>query len=97
MTELLDSGVDFIFSAVAAYGLDDTWLGKRCDQSRLIKLVELNRLYSVDVCGEGGEYESMVLDAPLFKKRLEIIEAEKIWDGSSGRYHVFEAVLMHKA
>jgi ABC transporter with metal-binding/Fe-S-binding domain ATP-binding protein len=97
MTDIIDSDMEFIFSAVAAFGLDDSWLGKKADQTALNKLMELNKLYSVDVCGEGGEYETLVLDAPCFRKRLEILEAEKVWDGSSGRYHVSEAVLMRKA
>ena len=97
MTEIIDSAMEFIFSAVAALGLDDKWLGKKADQTTLNRLIELNRLYSVDVCGEGGEFETLVLDAPWFRKRLEILEAEKVWDGSSGRYLVREAVLMRKA
>lgn len=32
--------------------------------------------YGLDVCGEGGEYESLVLDCPLFKRRLSIA----LWD-----------------
>ena len=97
MTEIIDSAMEFIFSAVAALGLDDKWLGKKADQTTLNRLIELNRLYSVDVCGEGGEFETLVLDAPWFRKRLEILEAEKVWDGSSGRDLVREAVLMRKA
>ena len=96
MTEIINSGMEFIFSAVAAFGLDDKWLGKKADQEALDQLKNLNSLYSVDVCGEGGEYETLVLDAPWFRKRLEILEAEKVWDGSSGRYLVSEAVLMRK-
>jgi len=97
MTEIIDSDMEFIFSAVAALGLDEKWLGKKADQTTLNRLIDLNRLYSVDVCGEGGEFETLVLDAPWFRKRLEILKAEKVWDGSSGRYLVSEAVLMHKA
>jgi len=97
MTEIIDSDMEFIFSAVAALGLDEKWLGKKADQITLNRLIVLNRLYSVDVCGEGGEFETLVLDAPWFRKRLEILKAEKVWDGSSGRYLVSEAVLMRKA
>jgi diphthine-ammonia ligase len=33
-------------------------------------------MYGVHVCGEGGEYESLVLDGPdwLFKRRLVLDE-----------------------
>lgn len=41
-------------------------------------LIELNRKFGVNVCGEGGEYETLVLDCPLFQRRINIIESERI-------------------
>ncbi|KAI9204022.1 uncharacterized protein BJ171DRAFT_475362 [Polychytrium aggregatum] len=38
---------------------------------------ELLREEGVDACGEGGEYHTMVLDATLFRKRLEIADGEQ--------------------
>ena len=32
----------------------------------------------VDACGEGGEYHTLVVDGPIFKKRLGIIESNII-------------------
>jgi diphthamide synthase (EF-2-diphthine--ammonia ligase) len=46
--------------------------------------------------GEGGEYETLVLDAPFFKRRIRIIEAEKVWKGQSGYYLVSKAELESK-
>jgi diphthamide synthase (EF-2-diphthine--ammonia ligase) len=54
-------------------------------------LVELNRKYGVSLVGEGGEYESMVLDAPLFKKRIKVVEAQRVWKGQSGYLHITKA------
>ncbi|KAH9250445.1 hypothetical protein BASA81_011784 [Batrachochytrium salamandrivorans] len=34
----------------------------------------LNKRYGINVCGEGGEYETLTLDCPLFKKRLRLQE-----------------------
>ncbi len=31
-----------------------------------------NRRYGVNVCGEGGEYETFTLDCPLYKKRINL-------------------------
>lgn len=31
-----------------------------------------NRLYGAHICGEGGEYETLTLDCPLFKRRLHM-------------------------
>jgi diphthamide synthase (EF-2-diphthine--ammonia ligase) len=46
--------------------------------------------------GEGGEYESMVLDCPIFKKRLIVKEAEKKMNRSSGTLEVKTIVLEKK-
>lgn len=32
----------------------------------------------MNVCGEGGEYESLVLDCPLFTKRIEMYPCSKL-------------------
>lgn len=96
LKDMLDSGLEIIFSAVAAHGLDKTWLGTKMDRERVSKLKKLNEKYGVDMCGEGGEYESLVIDAPWFTKRIEIIEADKTWDGVSGRYNISEAMLVVK-
>jgi diphthine-ammonia ligase len=94
--EMLESGMEIIFSAVAAHGLDQSWLGETLDQERVKQLKTLNVKFGVDMCGEGGEYESLVIDAPWLNKRIEIIDAEKTWDGISGRYNIREARLSVK-
>lgn len=40
--------------------------------------LRLNQRYQFHVCGEGGEYESLVLDCPLYKKRLVLDEVEVV-------------------
>jgi diphthamide synthase (EF-2-diphthine--ammonia ligase) len=48
----------------------------------------------VCIGGEGGEFETLVLDAPFYTKRIEIVDADILWDGQSGVYKVKEAVLV---
>ncbi len=73
MQELLDLKFQFIFTAVAAEGLDKSWLNKVITQKDLEKL---NKVKGINLAGEGGEFESLVLDCPLFKKRLIVEEFE---------------------
>lgn len=95
--ELLDEGFEVIMASVAALGLDKTWLGKKIDKSMVKKLVELNRKTGINVAGEGGEYETLVLDGPMFKKRIEVVEAEKIVEGeNTGLYRVNKVKLVKK-
>ena len=92
----IKSGMEIIMTHVAARGLDHHWLGRRIDMQAAADLKRLNELYGVNACGEGGEYESLVVDAPWFRKRLEIRSAEVIWEGTSGTYKVNDAVLRPK-
>ncbi len=76
MQELLQHGFVFVLSAVAAEGLDASWLNKVITETDLKKLQQLHQRNKIGVAGEGGEFESVVLDCPLFRKRIELQEAE---------------------
>ncbi|MDH5754814.1 MAG: TIGR00289 family protein, partial [Candidatus Bathyarchaeota archaeon] len=84
LKEILDLKFDVIITGVYAYGFSKEWLGRKIDEDTVEALMELNRRYSISLVGEGGEYETLVLDAPFFKKRIKIIKAEKVWKNQSG-------------
>ena len=94
--EMLGSGMKIIFSAVAAHGLDQSWLGEPITPERIAMLRNLSDKYGVDMRGEGGEYESLVVDTPWFTRRIQIMEAERTWDGVSGRYNIKTAQLIDR-
>jgi len=72
---------------VAALGLDESWLGRTIDEEAVDDLSIVHRRYGVHIMGEGGEYETLVLDAPIFHKRIKIISYEKKWfDGQCRGY-----------
>jgi predicted ATP pyrophosphatase (TIGR00289 family) len=96
LKEIVDLKFHVIITGVSAYGFTKEWLGKRIDDAAIKDLMELNRKYGVSLVGEGGEYETLVLDAPLFKKRIKIIEAEKVWKDQNGYFLVKRAELESK-
>lgn len=77
-----------IIVKVAAEGLDDSWLGRELDESFVKNLPPL-----IHPMGEGGEYESLVLNAPLFTRELVIEESFNDWDGVVGHLIIKKAVL----
>lgn len=85
-----------IISGVFAYPLDEKWLGKQLDAQMIKRLVELQGKYGISPSGEGGEIETTVLDAPLFKQKIDITDAAMNWQGSSGVYVVKQARLVPK-
>jgi ABC transporter with metal-binding/Fe-S-binding domain ATP-binding protein len=94
LDEVIEAGMEVLVTVVAAMGLDEHWLGRVLDQNAVGELKELSLRHGFDVCGEGGELETLVVDAPWFRKRLEIAEARKEWDGVRGIYVVEETRLV---
>jgi asparagine synthase (glutamine-hydrolysing) len=76
MQELLDNGFKIMLTGIAAEGLDKTWLNRVIEQKDVDKLKALKHKLGTNVAGEGGEFESLVLDCPLFHKELVITKAE---------------------
>lgn len=96
LKEIVTLKMETIIVGVYAYGFDETWLGRKINEDTIKDLVELNRKFQVSLVGEGGEYETLVLDAPFFKKKIQLIETKKIWEGQSGYSIVKKAVLVNK-
>lgn len=82
-----------IITSVSAEGFDESWLGRRIDPPCLSDLERLRGRYGVSVSGEGGEYETFVLNAPMFEKGIRIKKAEKAWGKGTGAYRITGAVI----
>ncbi|EJS42701.1 YLR143W [Saccharomyces arboricola H-6] len=77
----LENKFDARIIKVAAIGLNDNHLGKSLPMIQPV-LHKLNQLYQVHICGEGGEFETMVLDAPFFRHGyLKLTDMVKSSDG----------------
>ncbi len=79
-----------IIVRVSAYGLDEKWLGRRIDEKFIQDLKKLKERFGIHLAGEGGEYETLVLDAPLYKRKIVIKDAEIKRDVLSSEYIVKE-------
>ncbi|MFI5412549.1 MAG: diphthine--ammonia ligase [Candidatus Micrarchaeales archaeon] len=87
---------EVIVTQVSAEGFDDKILGKRLDNSMIERLVALNKKYKINMSFEGGEAESFVLNAPMFKKKIVIQKARTEWKGNVGIYKIEDAKLVDK-
>lgn len=76
LDEIIAGNVDARIIKTAAYGLGRNHLGKGLGEIRN-ELVKMNGLFGLHLCGEGGEYETMVFDMPLFVKRL-VANSQKV-------------------
>jgi len=98
LKEIVKTGFETIITGVFAEGFDKSWLGRKIDEKCIEDLKELNKRYEIHFLGEGGEIESLVLNAPIFKKRIKILESEIIWDNrtQSGYLNIKKAKLVPK-
>jgi ABC transporter with metal-binding/Fe-S-binding domain ATP-binding protein len=96
LEELLENRFKVIISGVFAYPLDEKWLGKEIDAPIIKRLVDLQQKYAISPSGEGGEIETTVLDAPLFKKKIEILDSAVDYRMNSGVFRINKARLVEK-
>ncbi|SMO49501.1 Dph6-related ATP pyrophosphatase [Solitalea koreensis] len=61
-----------ILSCVKKPWFTKSWLGDELTADKIEQLTFLNTLNGVDICGENGEYHTLALDGPMFKKRIYI-------------------------
>ncbi|KAJ1023321.1 hypothetical protein NDA18_004848 [Ustilago nuda] len=81
--EMLEAGLVSILIKVAGIGLDEGDLGKTLGQMQG-KLDKLNSIYGAHVCGEGGEYETLTIDSPLFENKVDVGDVERVLHSDSG-------------
>lgn len=95
--DLKSLGFKIMMIGVGAGGLDESWLGKELADDRWAMLEALSMKHGIHLTGEGGEYETLVLDAPMFRKRVQVVKGHTQWDGDSGHYVIDSAVLRDKS
>lgn len=69
---LVDNKFNVILISTAAEGFNSSWLGRRIDDDFIRDIKLLNEKYKISVSGEGGEFETFVLDCPIFKKKINL-------------------------
>ncbi|MDO8467585.1 MAG: diphthine--ammonia ligase [Nanoarchaeota archaeon] len=70
LEDLIKNKFEVVITGVAAFPLDKKWLGRKIDNKFVEDIKKLNSEYKINPAGEGGEFESFVLNCPLFKRRL---------------------------
>jgi ABC transporter with metal-binding/Fe-S-binding domain ATP-binding protein len=96
LRKLLSEGFRIIICGVYAYPFDASWLGAELTHERIVKLAELQKRYKINPSGEGGELETMVLDGPIFHKKIEIRKASKSYANYRGRFLIEDMRLVEK-
>lgn len=96
LREIVGMGMKVIISGISALPLDKSFLGREVEDQTIDELKRIREKYGISLSGEGGEIETTVLDAPLFKKRIEILDSEREYERNSGTFLIREVKLVEK-
>lgn len=69
----IDSGFKAIIKKVNLNYLNESFLGRNLDKKTIedIKRYAEEKNIEIDLCGENGEYHTVVVDGPIFNRKLE--------------------------
>lgn len=94
--ELFENNFEIIVVGVACDGLTEKWLGRKIDEEAFFELKKLKEKFKFHLGFEGGEAETFVVDCPLFKRKIEIVNAIKKWELNNGIYLIKKVKLVNK-
>ena len=75
LREEMDAGVEAVVVKASAMGLTQDHIGKTV-RELMEHFAELNEKFGFNMCGEGGEYQTLVIDAPLFTSKLVLVDTD---------------------
>ena len=93
LREQINAGFVIIIVGVFAYGFDKTWLGKTINEESINDIQQLRKKYSINTAGEGGEFETLTLNGPIFRKKLILDKISKEWKRDNGVLKVIKSHL----
>ena len=76
LKELIDAGFEIIIIAADDKLLGKSWLGQKMDTGMLS---EFKVRHQLSPTGEVGYYHTLVVDGPIFKKRLQILKTADVY------------------
>lgn len=88
LKDIIKKKFEVIITSVAAYPLNNSWLGRKIDNRFLKEIEQLNKKFKISPSGEGGEFETFVLNCPLFKRKLKIIKKKILSYNNSYRMEI---------
>lgn len=83
LENLLLDNFKIIVVGVFAYPLTEKWLGRIIDENFIEDVKKLKEKYKIHVAGEGGEFETFVINCPLFSRELKIKSKDVFKEGEN--------------
>ena len=90
LTNFIDEGFEAIVVNVKADLFGEEWLGRKVDRSFLEDLRKLHSKHNFHICGELGEYHTLVIDGPIFKRHIKILDSKRVLKEGHWKYWLLD-------
>ncbi len=94
LLEMLDKGYRFMITQIASDGLGEQQLGLVLTPDNIQNFFARSKKYGFHVGGEGGYYDSLTLDGPIFKNKLVIEQSHKVMESECVGYLVVDKLAL---
>ncbi|HQN75257.1 MAG TPA: diphthine--ammonia ligase [Methanomassiliicoccales archaeon] len=88
LNDMLQAGMRAMIVGVYSDGLGQEWLGRTLDRGAVDELSALAKKKGLNVSGEGGEYETLVLDSPMHSYPLVPEDVQVEFSRDSGQLRI---------
>ncbi|MCX6749170.1 MAG: TIGR00289 family protein, partial [Candidatus Pacearchaeota archaeon] len=88
LNEIIKNKFKVIIIGVAAYPIGASWLGRVIDEKFIEDVKKLHEKYKIHAAGEGGEFETFVIECPLFKRPLKVTGADFTGEDNSWKMEI---------
>jgi len=96
MRDFVNLGFEAVVVATRADLLGEEWLGRKVDSDFIMDLEELSKTKQITLCGEAGEYHTVVIYGPLFQQRIEIMETDRVLRGNNWFLEILKSELRER-
>jgi uncharacterized protein (TIGR00290 family) len=99
LTDFINAGFEAILVNVKADIFGKEWLGRKINRGIIKDFKKLQKSHNFDICGEFGEYHTLVVDGLIFNKRLKILKSKKVLKEGYWKYwslEIFDYILEEK-
>lgn len=72
LLKFIELGFTVVFSCVKKPWLSEEWVGRTLNRKSFAEMQAISRATGMDLCGEQGEYHTLVLDCPLFQRPISL-------------------------
>jgi uncharacterized protein (TIGR00290 family) len=78
LNDFVGAGFEAVVGCVRAETLAERWIGRKVDSDFIDELCHGNDS-KIHPWGEMGEYHTLVIDGPIFRKRIEILASKPVY------------------